>query len=265
MFRKEIDGLLSSADTPSAIRANHPPPSNQTSIQNHSNENLPDRNTRERSNDDGPSEWAKADFPWSRNVRKAMRQYGIFCEFVICSVFKLNDFRKNQLETINSTMSGRDVFVLMPTGGGKSLCYQLPSVISNGITIVVSPLISLIQDQIQNLLDRGIVALNVSSSLNETERRFAFSELAREDSICKLFYVTPEMLVKSNQFQDVLQMLVRQGRLARFVIDEAHCVSQWGHDFRPDYKELGFLKSRFPNVPMIALTATATFRVQSIP
>lgn len=179
-------------------------------------------------------------------------------------VFKLDSFRKNQLETINSTLSGRDVFVLMPTGGGKSLCYQLPAVVSDGITIVVSPLISLIQDQIQNLLNREVVALNISSNQSEREKKFSISELSREDSICKLFYVTPEMLVKSSQFQDILERLRNRGKLSRFVIDEAHCVSQWGHDFRPDYKELGFLKTRFPKIPIIALTATATFRVQSI-
>lgn len=114
-------------------------------------------------------------------------------------------------------MAGRDVFMLMPTGGGKSLCYQLPAIITKGITIVVSPLISLIQDQIQSLLNREIVALNVSSSMTEADRRFAFSELARDDSICKLFYVTPEMLVKSSQFQDILERLVSKGRLARHV------------------------------------------------
>jgi bloom syndrome protein len=139
-------------------------------------------------------------------------------------VFKLSSFRSNQLEAINSTLSRRDVFVLMPTGGGKSLCYQLPAVISDGITIVVSPLISLIQDQIQNLLDRGIVALNVSSNQTEAEKRFAFSEVARDDSICKLFYVTPEMLVKSSQFQDTLERLLTRQKLARYDGDETYLV-----------------------------------------
>lgn len=194
-------------------------------------------------------------YEWSTEVRKALTQ-----------IFKLQEFRSNQLDAINTTLSGNDVFVLMPTGGGKSLCYQLPAVIARGITkgvtIVVSPLLSLMKDQVSHLLQKGIAAVCFNGSMEPQTRSWAFGELAKNPPPTKLVYVTPELLSKSGQFQNTVRSLYNRKYLARFVIDEAHCVSQWGHDFRPDYKLLGNLKQTYADIPFMALTATANDKVK---
>ncbi|KNC98153.1 RecQ family ATP-dependent DNA helicase [Spizellomyces punctatus DAOM BR117] len=193
--------------------------------------------------------------PWSRDVRKALLQ-----------IFKLKEFRQNQLEAINATLSGKDCFVLMPTGGGKSLCYQLPacvpSGVTNGITLVVSPLLSLIHDQVSRLVSLGVHTISLTGSQTAEQRNWAFSEIYSATPRTKLIYVTPEMIMNSPKFQDALRSLHSRKKLARFVIDEAHCVSQWGHDFRPDYKQLGSLRTKYPGIPIMALTATANEKVK---
>ncbi|KAI8802231.1 P-loop containing nucleoside triphosphate hydrolase protein [Cladochytrium replicatum] len=194
-------------------------------------------------------------FPWSRDVKKAL-----------VNTFKMKEFRSNQLEAINATLAGNDTFILMPTGGGKSLCYQLPAVITSGtthgLTFVVSPLLSLMQDQITHLLNLGIPALALMGSQSEEAKRHVLDEIRNPNRLCKLAYVTPEMLNKSAKIRDILKELHRRKDIARFVVDEAHCVSQWGHDFRPDYKSLGDLRTQYPGVPMMALTATANEKVK---
>lgn len=163
--------------------------------------------------------------------------------------FGYDSFRPLQEEIIHNLISKKDSLVLMPTGGGKSICYQLPALLMEGTAIVISPLISLMKDQVETLRTNGIPAGALNSSNDETEN--ANLRRACISGQLKLLYISPEKLLSEADY------LLRDMTLSLFAVDEAHCISQWGHDFRPEYARMGFLRNQFPNVPMIALTATA--------
>jgi ATP-dependent DNA helicase RecQ len=171
-------------------------------------------------------------------------------ETVLQSVFGYSGFRGHQKAVIDHVLGGGDALVLMPTGGGKSLCYQIPAILRHGVGIVVSPLIALMQDQVSALREAGVRAAFLNSTLSREEAARVESETAA--GRLDLLYVAPERLTTAG-----FLALLERTTLALFAIDEAHCVSQWGHDFRPEYRKLDVLSERFPRVPRIALTATA--------
>src|SRR6059058_2135145 len=191
------------------------------------------------------------------------RQFEIACETnamdliaTLKKSFGYDQFRPLQQEIIRDALAGRDVFVLMPTGGGKSLCFQLPALLRNGLTIVVSPLISLMKDQVDALQTSGIPATYLNSTLDRDESKARWRGLHRGEY--RMLYVAPERLMLETFLERALNW-----RIAQFAIDEAHCISEWGHDFRPEYRDLKKLREHFPDAPVIALTATATERVRA--
>jgi len=175
---------------------------------------------------------------------------------ILQSTFGYDAFRHNQHEIIQTLLEGGDAFVLMPTGGGKSLCFQIPAMLREGVGIVVSPLIALMQDQVDALLQLGIRAAFLNSTLSFSEQEEIEQSLRRNE--LDLLYVAPERLLGEKTLQ-----LLEQCQISLFAIDEAHCVSQWGHDFRKEYQQLSTLPDRFPNIPRIALTATADQRTRA--
>jgi len=192
-------------------------------------------------------DWGRTTFEWSERVNLAKKE-----------VFGLDKFRENQLEVINATLSKHDCLLVMPTGGGKSLTYQLPAVISDGVTLVVSPLLSLMEDQLMGLRKRGVGAEMLTGTTDKETKARVMKEMLDKNSQLRLLYVTPEKCSKSKQFMAKLQKMHQAGRFVRLAIDEVHCCSQWGHDFRPDYKFLGAMRELFPDVPILGLTATST-------
>ncbi|KAF9261337.1 ATP-dependent DNA helicase [Marasmius fiardii PR-910] len=198
------------------------------------------------------------EFPWRHSMLAQMK-----------SVFGISSFRLCQEGVCNANLEGRDIVCVMPTGGGKSLTYQLPALITPGVTLVISPLLSLISDQIMHLKEYGIEAVKLTGSTSKSEsdninqrlRLLANGKVQPNSNEIKLCYVTPEKIAKSKTFQNLLQRLADGSKLARIVIDEAHCVSQLGHDFRPDYAKLRILRQLCPSVPILALSATCPPRV----
>lgn len=174
---------------------------------------------------------------------------GIIMQDILKRYFGFTSFRPLQAEIINTILAGKDVLVLMPTGGGKSLCYQVPALMREGTAVVVSPLISLMKDQVEGLVANGIPAAALNSMNNEAENLRIRSACLRGE--LKLLYISPERLLLE------LPYLIRDMKISLFAVDEAHCISQWGHDFRPEYAQLGTLRETFPGIPIVALTATA--------
>jgi ATP-dependent DNA helicase RecQ len=174
---------------------------------------------------------------------------------ILKEIYGYDSFRPLQEEIIQTSLAGRDIVAILPTGAGKSICYQVPALARDGLTLVISPLIALMKDQVDSLVANGVSATFLNSSLDPEEARLRLSGL--EQGIYKLLYAAPERIMTGGFIDDL-----RRWGVSAVAVDEAHCVSEWGHDFRPEYRQLGRLREELPGVPFLALTATATHRVR---
>ncbi|XP_050297459.1 recQ-like DNA helicase Blm isoform X2 [Anthonomus grandis grandis] len=271
-FERQFGGLTESIDRlveESTVSSSNIIPSNSKASEN--NEEISEELLNEISNmdwdenffNDEPVESGFKDRTDDSEEFKGKYEHSEVMMEVLHQKFGLRSFRPHQREIINASLMQHDCFVLMPTGGGKSLCYQLPAILMPGVTIVVSPLIALISDQVDKLTALDIAAAHLCSDVSKSETDQIFTKLSMREPGIKLLYLTPEKLSRSRAILDILDNLYSRGKLARFVIDEVHCLSQWGHDFRPDYKELGKLRLNYKDVPIICLTATATKQVEN--
>ena len=188
-------------------------------------------------------------------VRDRPTQSGVLLD-ALKHHFGFDAFRPLQAEIVGDVLAGRDVFAVLPTGGGKSLCFQLPALLGSGLTVVISPLIALMKDQVDALTTAGIPATFLNSSLDRDDVRARARGL--DAGAYRLLYVAPERLALPGFAADL-----ERWNCARFAVDEAHCISEWGHDFRPEYRRIADLREHFPDLPFIALTATATARVRA--
>lgn len=189
-------------------------------------------------------------YPWDRQVKDCL-----------VNVFKLKQFRNLQETVINCTLSGKDCIYVAATGSGKSLVFQLPALVSTGITLVISPLLSLMEDQVTQMERLGIPAMVLNASTTKKDFNHVASSMIDPNATLKLVYVTPEKLAKSKFIMSQIERMYEAGRFSRLVIDEVHCCSEWGHDFRKDYNALHIFKRQFPDTPILGLTATATPQV----